>query len=94
MDFLPTYLISYYNACKWLLIALGSDLSISITADRFEPSIKVLLLLLVLSLVAASAILASPKSSSSNISIKLLNLLHNLHFLKCVLTLSIFKLIS
>ena len=37
MDSLPTYFISYYNACKWLLIALEWDLSISITADKFEP---------------------------------------------------------
>ena len=44
MDSLPTYFISYYNACKWLLIALGWDLFISITADKFEPSIAVLLL--------------------------------------------------
>ena len=44
----------------------------SITADRLDPSIGVLLLLLVLSLVAASAILVSPKSSSSNISLELL----------------------
>ena len=36
MDSLPTYFISYYNACKWLLIALEWDLSI--TVDRFEPS--------------------------------------------------------
>ena len=75
MDSLHTYFISYYNACKWLLIALEWDLSI--TADRFDPSIGVLLLLLVLSLVAASAIatcLVSPKSSSSsNISLKLIN---------------------
>ena len=36
MDSLPTYFISY-NACKWSLIALEWDLSISITADKFEP---------------------------------------------------------
>ena len=73
MESLPTYYISYYNACKSLLIALQWDLSIFIsTADRFEPSIGVLLILL--SLVAASAILVSPKSSSSsNISLELLN---------------------
>ena len=58
MDSLPTYYISYYNVYKWLLIALEWDLFISITTERFEPSIEVLLLLLlVLSQVAASAIL-------------------------------------
>ena len=38
MDSLPTYFISYYNACKWFLIALEWDLSISITADRSPKS--------------------------------------------------------
>ena len=84
MDSLPTYFISFYNACKWFLIAQEWDLSISITADRFEPSIGVLLLLLVYTVPGGKS------SSSSNNSLELLNLLY---FLKCVLTLLIFLLI-
>ena len=89
MKSLPTYIISYYNACKWLLIALEWDLSISITADRFDPSIGVLLLLLVMSLVAACI----SYTCITKIFFIPSQIVKLLHFLKCALTLSIFLLI-